>query len=382
MKRSDDRVLTTHIGSLPRPGDLQALLRAREAGEPYDRDVFAERARRAVAESVARQCATGIDIVDDGEQGKASFLTYVNERLGGLERGGPKGSPWAGSREAESFPEFYVQSGGGPGASPYMICVGPITYRGQDQLATDIANLKAALAGETHAEAFIPSISPSNIERWQENRYYKNDEEYVHAIAEAMREEYRAIIEAGFLLQIDDPGLATRYAMTRETVAEVRNWAEARVEALNHALRGLPPDRIRFHTCYSINMGPRIHDMELKDFIDIMLRVTAGAFSFEAANPRHEHEWQDWTKARLAPGTVLIPGVISHTTVLVEHPELVAERIARYAAIVGRENIIAGADCGFASFAASNEMPASIVWAKLEALVEGARRASRRLWRG
>jgi 5-methyltetrahydropteroyltriglutamate--homocysteine methyltransferase len=230
-------------------------------------------------------------------------------------------------------------------------------------------------------EAFLPAIAPSNVEGRQQNAYYKTDEEYLFAIAEAMHEEYRAIVDAGLLLQIDDPRLVTYYIMSpTSTVEECRRWAEVRVEALNHALRGIPPDRVRFHTCYSINMGPRVHDMQLRDIVDVILKVRAGAYSFEAANPRHEHEWRVWEHVTLPEGAVLIPGVITQSTVLVEHPELVAERIMRFASVAGRENVIAGADCGFASFAGSTEIHPTVVWAKLRALVDGARLASQRLW--
>jgi 5-methyltetrahydropteroyltriglutamate--homocysteine methyltransferase len=245
----------------------------------------------------------------------------------------------------------------------------------------DIDNLRAALAGVQVEEAFIPAISPSNVEGRQKNHYYETDEEYLFAIAEAMHEEYRAIVDAGFLVQIDDPRLVTYYIMSpRSTVAECRAWAEVRVEALNHALRGIPRDRVRFHTCYSINMGPRVHDMQLKDIVDVILKVRAGAYSFEAANPRHEHEWRVWEGVTLPQDAVLIPGVITQSTVLVEHPELVAQRIERFASVVGRENVIAGADCGFATFAGSTEIHPTVAWAKLQALAEGARLATRRLW--
>jgi len=252
---------------------------------------------------------------------------------------------------------------------------------GHGRVQTDIDNLKAALAGLRVEEAFIPAIAPSNVEGRQKNAHYKTDEEYLFAIAEAMHEEYRAIVEAGFLLQIDDPRLVTYYILNpRSTVAECRTWAEVRVEALNHALRGIPRERVRFHTCYSINMGPRVYDMELKDVVDLILRVHAGAYSFEAANPRHEHEWRVWERVTLPEGALLVPGVITQSTVLVEHPELVAERIVRFAGVVGRERVVAGADCGFASFAGSTEIHPSIVWAKLASLTAGARIASQRLW--
>jgi len=382
MKHSIDRILTTHAGSLPRPDDWLALLMEREKTGKSD-PAYAARNRQAVSDIVRKQLDLGVDVIDDGEQGKPSFLTYINQRLGGFEPGGPRGSPWAGSREVKAFPEYYeamARGGGGPGAAIKMNCTGPITYKGQAALQNDIDNFKAALKGVDPAEAFIPAISPSNVEEWQKNSYYKTQEEYLFAIADALHVEYKAIVDAGFLLQIDDPRFATYYALSEVTLAECRKWAEVRVEALNQALKGIPEDRIRFHTCYSINMGPRVHDMELKDLVDIMLKIRAQAYSFETANPRHEHEWKVWETAKLPPGKIIIPGVISHTTMLVEHPELIAQWIVRFAKIVGRENVIAGSDCGFATFATSHEIHPSIVWAKLDALAQGARLATKELW--
>jgi 5-methyltetrahydropteroyltriglutamate--homocysteine methyltransferase len=383
MQRSTDRILTTHAGSLPRPRDLLGLVRSRARGERIDEAAFQARLRQAVGEVVRKQAALGIDVVDDGEFGKPSFVTYVRERLGGLTRQeGERQSPWIRSREAISFPEFYkAQAGAVNARQALMACTGPITYRGHKELQTDLDNLKAALAGVDVAEVFVPSISPSNIEDWNKNQYYKTPEDYLHAIGEAMRQEYQAIVAAGFLVQIDDPQLVTHYVVDpTATIEQCRRWAQMRVEALNHAIRGIPREKIRYHTCYGINMGPRIHDMEAKDIIDIVLKVNAGAFSFEASNPRHEHEWTVWENAKIPDGAVLIPGVISHSTILVEHPELIAQRIARYAKIVGRQNVIAGSDCGFATFAGSDEVHESIVWAKFDALGKGARIASRALW--
>ena len=386
MKRSTDRIVTTHAGSLPRPADLLELIQAKATGRPYDPDAFATRVRRAVDDIVRKQAELGVDVVDDGEMGKPGFIPYVNERLSGFEPD-PQGriSPWSGSREVRAFPEFYEwfsRAMPSPAVrSLHMVCTGPIVYKGAKHVQTDIENLKASLAGTRAEEAFIPAISPTSVEDWQRNAYYKTEEEYLAAIAEAMHEEYKAIVDAGFLVQIDDPHLATHYVSRPElTVADVQRWAEVRVEALNHALRGLPRDRIRWHTCYGINIGPRVHDLELRHFVDVMLKIRAGAYSFEAANPRHEHEWRVWEGVKLPEGAVLIPGTITQSTVLVEHPELVADRIARFAGAVGRENVIAGADCGFATFAGSTEIHPSVVWAKFEALVEGARLATRRLW--
>jgi 5-methyltetrahydropteroyltriglutamate--homocysteine methyltransferase len=382
MRRSLERILTTHVGSLPRPADLLDELAAEQQGRPADETAHAARLRSAVKDVVHKQIEIGIDIIDDGEFGKASFVSYVNERLGGFEmdRESPRQNPWAQSREARSFPEFYAAS---PGAArPHrMICTAPVTYRGMAPLQADIDNLKHALAGANGAvQAFMPAISPASAADWLRNRYYKTDEEYLLAIAEALRQEYEAIAGAGLLLQIDDPQLVTHWTKTPDlTLAQWRKWAEVRVDALNHALRNIPAEKVRHHTCYGINMGPRVHDLELKDIVDVILKIRAGAYSFEAANPRHEHEWTVWEHAKLPDGKSLIPGVISHSTVLVEHPELVAQRIARFANLVGRQNVIAGADCGFATFAGSKEVHPSIVWAKFSSLVEGARLASEQL---
>jgi 5-methyltetrahydropteroyltriglutamate--homocysteine methyltransferase len=385
MKHSVDRILTTHVGSLPRPDDLFEMMLARMDGKAVDEKAYTERVREAVRESVKQQAAVGLDVVSDGEMGKPSFITYAAQRLAGLEqRAGNRPSPFANTRETRDFPEYY-QSAAAEQVSArrrraLMICTGPIAYKGHDVLRSELEILKSALKGVDAAEAFVPAIAPSNIETTTPNEYYPTPEAYVFAIAEAMREEYKAIIDAGFLLQIDDPFLVTYYIMRPDlTVAECRKWAELRVEALNAAIAGLPTERIRFHTCYSINMGPRVHDMQLKDIIDVILKVRAGGYSFEAANPRHEHEWEEWKRAKLPDDKVLIPGVITQSTMLVEHPELVAQRIERFADVAGRERVIAGADCGFASFAGSNEVHPSIVWAKLASLVAGARIASARL---
>jgi 5-methyltetrahydropteroyltriglutamate--homocysteine methyltransferase len=383
MKRSTDRILTTHAGSLPRPADLLAMVEAQQDGKPVDSARYKARLTEAVGQIVRRQAEIGIDIVDDGEYGKPGFVNYVNDRLSGFsfdaERTGR--SPWEGSREVKSFPEFYAQTAGSGSRHVHMVCTGPISYRGHDQLRRDIANFRAALASVKVEESFMPAISPANVEDWQRNAYYKTQEEFLFAIADALAEEYRAIVDAGFLLQIDDPRLVTYWILRPDfSVPDVLKWAKVRVEALNHALRGIPPEKVRFHTCYGINMGPRIHDMELKDIVHLILEIRAGAFSFEAANPRHEHEWQVWENVKLPEGKVLIPGVISNSTILVEHPELVAQRIGRFAKVVGRENVIAGSDCGFATFASSKEIHASIVWAKLESLAAGAKIASRQLW--
>jgi 5-methyltetrahydropteroyltriglutamate--homocysteine methyltransferase len=380
MQHSTKRIITTHAGSLPRPADMIGVLVAKAEGKSIDENAYQARLPGAVKEIVQKQVDLGLDVIDDGEYSKPSFVTYVNDRLGGYEAdpNAPRRGSWAQSREGLAFPEFYADT---PARGVRMVCTGPVTYKGQALLQRDIANLKAAI-GDSKVEAFMPAISPANIEDWMLNRYYKTQEEYLFAIADAIREEYKAIVDAGFLVQIDDPRLVSYYLVNpNATIEECRKWAVVRIEALNHALRGIPTEKIRHHTCYGINMGPRVHDMEVKHLIDIILKINAGAYSFEAANPRHEHEWKIWGNAKLPKDKVLIPGVISHSTVLVEHPELVAERIVRYAGLVGKERVIAGSDCGFATFAGSKEVHPSIVWAKMQALTEGARLASKELWK-
>jgi 5-methyltetrahydropteroyltriglutamate--homocysteine methyltransferase len=386
MKLSNDRILTSHVGSLPRPDDLFELMLARMDGKPVDEAAYAARVRKAVADSVKQQADAGLDIVSDGEMGKPSFITYASQRLDGLEkREGTRPSPFSNTRETRDFPEYYqsqiAEQVSARRRRALNVCAGPIRYKGQAQLKADLDTLKAALKDTSASEAFVPAIAPSNIECTSPNEYYPSAEKYVFAIAEAMREEYRAIVDAGFLLQIDDPFLVTYYITKPDlSIAECRKWAELRVEALNHALEGIPSAKVRFHTCYSINMGPRIHDMQLKDIIDIILKVKAQGFTFEAANPRHEHEYEEWKRAKIPDDKVLLPGVITQSTVLVEHPELVAQRLGRFARVVGRERVIASADCGFASFAGSNEVHPSIVWAKFKSLVDGSRLASKQLW--
>jgi 5-methyltetrahydropteroyltriglutamate--homocysteine methyltransferase len=390
MKLSTERILTTHVGSLPRPPDLLAMIQAKEGGEPFDAEAFASRVRSAVAETVRRQAEAGIDILADGEMGRFGFIPYVNERLTGLEaRPNPGGEgTWARSREHLAFPEYYSWAAQMPGAAggaqrKQWVCTGPIAYKGREVLTRDIENLKVALAQGRHEEAFMPAVSPAQLAGWNKNAYYKTDEEFCVAIADALREEYQAIVDAGLVLQIDDPQLASHYTTHPELdIAQCRNWASATVELLNHALAGIPPERVRYHTCYGINMGPRVHDLELKHIVDIMLQINAGAYSFEAGNPRHEHEWRVWEEVDLPQGKALIPGVITHGSNFVEHPEAIAQRIGRFAQVVGRENIIAGADCGFASFSTTCEVHPTIVWAKLASLAEGARLATKELWGG
>jgi 5-methyltetrahydropteroyltriglutamate--homocysteine methyltransferase len=366
------------------------MLYARSEGTPLDRS-SSEKLRNVVADIVGEQAHAGIDIVSDGEFGKAGFVGYVNGRLAGFEPDPDRqrGNPWAGSREQLSFPEYYRQgTNTSTGALPRfrfrsrsLKCTSPITYTGHKQLQEDIENLKVALNRVAVAEAFMPSTSPANVQSWNVNCYYPTDEEYALAIAEAMREEYQAIVDAGLIVQIDDPQLLTEYLRKPQlSMAQWRKWAEKQIEILNNALRGIPQDKVRFHTCYGIDVGPRVHDLELKDIVDLLLKVNAGAYSIEGANARHEHEWKVWKDVKLPDDKILIPGVITQSSVLVEHPELVADRIRRYAGVVGRERVIAGTDCGFGTIAGLPTVHVSIVWRKLQSLVEGAQIASRELW--
>ncbi len=388
MKHSTERILTTHVGSLPRRPDLLQMIQAKEQGGDVDGAAFAAQVKDAVTEVVRKQADAGIDIVADGEMGRFGFIPYVNERLAGLEARPSPGreGTWARSREHLAFPEYYAWAAQMPGAAGgaqrnQWVCTGPIAYKGQQALARDIDNLKAALAQVRYEEAFMPAVSPAQLAGWNKNEYYKTDEEFRVAIADALREEYRAIVDAGLVLQLDDPQLASHYTTHPELdITQCRSWASATVELLNHALAGIPPERVRYHTCYGINMGPRVHDLELKHIVDIMLRINAGAYSFEAGNPRHEHEWRVWEEVGLPEGKALIPGVITHGSNFVEHPEAIAQRIGRFAQVVGRERVIAGADCGFASFSTTCEVHPTVVWAKLAALAEGARRATKELW--
>ena len=386
MESSTDRIITTHAGSLPRPPDLLKLIRAKATGQAYDEKELEAEVKRSVEAVTKRQADTGLDVIADGEMSKPSFLGYITERLGGVRvTSEPLGNPWKDSRETKTFPEYYAWEASlnlSPASgSKRVVCDGPVTYKGYRQVGADIATFKAALAKVNVREAFLPAISPSNVEFWIRNEHYKTDEEYIFALADALHDEYKAITDAGFLLQIDDPRLVTQYVFDANmSLEDCRKWAEVRVEALNHALRGLPEEKIRFHTCYSIDMGPRTNDMELKNIVDIILKIRAGAYSFEGANPRHEHEWKVWGHVDLPRHKILIPGVITHSTVLVEHPELVCDRILRYASIVGRERVIAGADCGFGTFAGSMMIHPTVAWAKLDALVKGARLASAQLW--
>ena len=394
MKRGTQRVLTTHTGSLPRPADLVAILNAKELNSSYDQAAYDERIRRAVSEIVRRQADVGIDIIDDGEHSKVNWMAYARSRLSGLEEIDSPVRFRGPTRDLLAFPGAYedmrVMLAGRSGAivpkrqvrPKAQVCSGPIGYVGQKELQGDIDNLRAALKESGTVEGFMTAISPSNLELYYENHYYASDEEYLAALGEAMRVEYKAIADAGLLLQIDDPRMATHYNRAVNTsIEDCRKFIALRIEAVNHALRGIPADRVRFHTCYSVNVAPRVYDFELKHFVDLMLKVNACAYLIEAANPRHEHEWALWREVKLPEDKILVPGVVSHCVQLVEHPELVAQRIERFAGVVGRERVIAGTDCGFGTSGAGDEVHPEVAWAKLKSLVEGARIASQRLWR-
>jgi len=373
-----NRILTTHVGSLPRPDALSAMMADGKTGTP----AFETAVRDAVDAVVRQQAEVGIDIVDDGEQSKPGFVAYVLDRVGGFTPRDDMPDGFLTTRETKAFPEFYSCGHSGT-ALPRVATTQAVAYIGQKQLRADIANLQAALKKVNVADVFMPAASPASIEAWQVNRYYKSDEECLYAIAEAMREEYEAIAAAGFMLQIDDPRLVMHYMLHPETsIEDARRWIASRIAALNHALRNIPPERVRHHTCYGINMGPRTNDLEFRHVVDLVLTIRANFYSFEAANPRHEHEWRVWEYVKLPPGKAILPGVITQSSVLVENPELVAERIQRFASLVGRENVIASADCGFASTPRSvPEVHPRIVWEKFRSLTLGAQIASRALWR-
>src|SRR5689334_3230463 len=385
MKRSTDRILTTHVGSLARPHDLLEVMREKEHGRSYDPERFTAMVTEAVRDVVRRQAEAGLDVVTDGEQGKVSFLTYVKERLAGFDQvEGETLLPPSWQKEIDDFPEYFhsYMSKYSSAVAPMkvMVCTGPVAYTGQAALATDVANLRAALdAVEGPVEAFLPSTSPSGFGR---NDYYASEQDYLAAVAEAMREEYVAIVESGFLLQVDDPWLIEILADDgRSDPAERQRRAQEHVDALNHALRGIPEDRIRLHTCYGLNHGPRLNDIPLAEAAAVMLRIKAGAYSLEVANPRHQHEWMIWSDLTLPDGKVRLRGLLGRATACLEHPELIADSICQYAGIVGRENVIASADCGFSSRASfAPEVHPTVVWAKFAALSEGAAIATKRLW--
>jgi 5-methyltetrahydropteroyltriglutamate--homocysteine methyltransferase len=387
MKRSTDRILTTHVGSLIRPQRLQEFLRLKQKGAGVDLAAYDRCLTESVAEVVRQQAQAGIDVVSDGEFGKSiSWSQYVLERLGGFERRPvePGGNPFQRGADRERFSEFYAELDAREGVATTTdsICVGPITYTGQAELTRDIDNFKAALAKTKVAEGFLPVAAPASVIPDRKNEYYKSEEDLLHAIADAMRTEYHMIVDAGLVLQLDDARAAVTYdrMVPPASFADYRKWVAMHVEVLNHAIEGIPADRIRYHVCWGSWPGPHTTDVPLKDIVDLILKVNVGAYVIEGANPRHEHEWKVWQDVKLPPGKVLVPGVISHATNIVEHPELVAERIVRLARLVGRDNVIAGTDCGFAQGPFHRRVHPSIMWAKLEALAAGARLASAELW--
>src|SRR4051794_14155532 len=387
MKRSTDRILTTHVGSLPRPQallDAVGALAAQNGGATADaQQAYDTILRDGVADLVRRQAAAGIDIVSDGELGKTSWATYILDRVSGFEIRRDRMQPlvWLG-RDRERFPEFFAKEM--PNAingAPTEVCVGPITYTGTAAMQRDITNFKDALREVSVEEAFLPVVAPASTAYNGINEYYPNEHDYVFAVAEALRQEYRAILDAGLLVQVDDAVLANMYDHLVQTSPEhYCEWAQLRVDALNHALEGIPEDRVRYHVCFGSWHVPHVADAPLEELVDLILQVKAGAYSIEAANPRHEHEWRVWETAKLRDGQVLIPGVITHHITTVEHPRLIADRIIRFAKLVGRENVIAGTDCGFAQSQGTQRVHPSVMWAKFEALAEGARLATKELW--
>jgi 5-methyltetrahydropteroyltriglutamate--homocysteine methyltransferase len=395
-----NKILTSHAGSLIRPPAIVDYLGAIESGADYDHDAYVSTLRESVADIVDKQVETGLDVIDDGEMGKATWITYLYERVSGLEIRPVKveGSVLPPSRDRQAFPGAYAaldaldeaatrESRGGrdepdqEGMAVAWICTGPIVY---DRTAVDrdIANLKAALEKHPGVEGFLPVVAPASA-YWLENEYYGSEEEFVFGLADALHEEYQAIADSGLLLQVDDAVLmheCDSMLSLGKSYEDYRRWAELRVRALNHALRGIPEDRIRYHVCYGSWHGPHAFDPPLRDLVDLLLDVNAGYYSIEMANPRHEHEWRIWEDVKLPEGRKLIPGIVTHHTNVVEHPELVAQRLVRLAKVVGGENVIGGTDCGFAQGALIKRVHEEIQWAKLGALVEGAKIASKELW--
>ena len=383
MKRSDQRILTTHVGSLIRPPELvQFAAAARE--NPHAERRYRDALERATTDVVQRQIDAGVDIVNDGEYGKSSWANYVLDRLTGFEARPDRlfEAVWLG-RDRIRFREFMkAEYPRGATSVPGHICVGPISYKGHDAIRQNIADLKAALDATDVAEGFLTAVAPASTGYDAANEYYADDRAYVFAIAEALRDEYLEIVNAGLVLQVDDAVLANMYdELVQQSPARYRAWAQIRIDALNHALRDIPPEQVRYHVCFGSWHVPHVADAALGDVVDLMLQVNAGAYSIEAANARHEHEWRVWQTVKLPPGKILIPGVVTHHTTTVEHPQLVADRIVRFAGLVGRDNVIAGTDCGFAQLEAIQRVHPQVMWAKLESLAEGARIASRELWR-
>lgn len=386
MKRSTQRILTTHVGSLIRPAELQECLKLQQAGTP---DTARHEAvlKRSVAEVVAEQAAARVDVVSDGEFGKAiSWSQYALERLSGFERRpfAPGQNAWTRGADRARFSAFYAEMDAkeGMATTAESVCVGAVSYTGQAQLQRDIDNFKAALQTTKTADAFMPVAAVSSVIPDRKNLFYKTEDDLQVAIAEAMRSEYKMIVDAGFNVQLDDARAAVTFdrMVPPASFADYRSWLARQVELINHSLEGIPEDKVRYHVCWGSWPGPHTTDVPFKDIADLILKVRAGAYLIEGANPRHEHEWKVWQDIKLPAGKVIVPGVISHATNVVEHPELVAERIVRIAKLVGRENIMAGTDCGFAQGPFYRRVHPSIMWAKFEALAEGAKLASKELW--
>jgi 5-methyltetrahydropteroyltriglutamate--homocysteine methyltransferase len=380
MKTSQDRILTTHVGSLPRPPELRALLVQKDKGEPYDKATLDRLTREAVAAIVRRQVEAGIDIVDDGEMSKPGYSTYVADRLSGFAGHAP-----AKPRlDTGPHPNFVaaLERMTGTNAARRAVCVGPIAVRDHAPLAQDLANLKAALAGVNYVEAFMTAASPGLVPVFQTNTYYPTHEAYVEAVAAAMQQEYEAIVEAGYVLQLDCPDLAMAHHTSFQDLSEsdFLKRAAFHVEVLNHTVRNLPADRMRIHICWGNYEGPHDHDIDFAKVAPILVKAKPQALVVEAANPRHAHEWMVWQQVKLPDDKILIPGVLDTSTNYVEHPELVAERICRFADIVGRERVIAGSDCGFGTFAGYGKLDPDITFKKLRTMAEGAKLASQRLW--
>jgi 5-methyltetrahydropteroyltriglutamate--homocysteine methyltransferase len=382
MRRSDTRILTTHVGSLVRPAELlersKASTESAEAQGRYDHAL-----RSATVDVVAQQLDAGIDIVNDGEYGKSSWANYVLDRMTGFETRPDRvyEAVWLG-RDRVRFRDFMVaQFPRGAKSVPGHVCVGPIAYHGHESIRRNIADFKTALAAAGVEEGFLTAVAPASTGYDSSNEYYADERDYVFAIADALREEYLEIVNAGLVLQVDDAVLANMYdELVQHGPARYRQWAELRVDALNHALRGIPEDRVRYHVCFGSWHVPHVADAPLEAIVPLILKVRAGAYAIEAANVRHEHEWRVWQTTKLPQGRMLIPGVVTHHTTTVEHPRLVADRIVRFAKLVGRENVIAGTDCGFAQLETTQRVHPQVMWAKLNALSEGARLASQELW--
>jgi 5-methyltetrahydropteroyltriglutamate--homocysteine methyltransferase len=388
MKRSTDRILTTHAGRLAGSADLQEKTRAIQRGDSTDIDAIMPQIRSEMVDVIRKQAEAGVDVISDGELGKIGFsLAYYSKRMTGLSsrpvKEGESSMMSGHTGERIEFAEFYesLNFGGVRGFGPRerTVVSGPLKYIGHNEVKRDVELFKETLAqsGVKPEETFMCVLAPGWLEHFFYNEYYKTDEEYLFALAEAIGEEYKAVVDAGFVLQLDDPGLPDTYDMIvpNPSIEDYRKFAQLRIEAQNHALRGIPEDRVRYHICWGSWHGPHTHDLPLKHVVDLMLQVKAEAYSVEAANPRHEHEWKVWRDVKLPEGKVLIPGVVSHASNVVEHPELVADRIVQYASLVGKENVIAGTDCGM-----GNRVHMQIGWAKLQALSEGAAMASKELW--